>query len=74
LTTDRGAKLAIYAGALIPVYWIVNLIHDQVEVYSYPDQDPVTYGMRVIYLRGMAVPVMIAGQVVGTIAVEDLLT
>jgi Uma2 family endonuclease len=73
LDTERGTKLTIYAKARVPVYWIVNLFDDQIEVYSYPDQDPVTYGIRVAYRRGDHIPVVIVGRVVGTIAVEDLL-
>ncbi|HKM54146.1 MAG TPA: Uma2 family endonuclease, partial [Isosphaeraceae bacterium] len=36
LQRDRSRKLAIYARAGIPTYWIVNLIVDQVEVYTGP--------------------------------------
>jgi Uma2 family endonuclease len=73
LATDRGAKLTIYARALIPIYWIVNLIDDHVEVYLHPDQDPATYGMCIVYHRGEHIPVTITGQVVGTIAVDEIL-
>jgi Uma2 family endonuclease len=73
LSVDRGQKLATYARAGIPVYWIVNLQDDQVEVYSDPDRAGASYGLRVVYRRGQLVLVEVAGQVVGTIAVEDLL-
>lgn len=36
LDVDRGEKLAIYAEAGIPEYWIVNLIDEQIEVYRKP--------------------------------------
>jgi Uma2 family endonuclease len=36
LDVDRGEKLAIYAEAGIPEYWIVNLIDEEIEVYRKP--------------------------------------
>ena len=36
LSQDRGKKLLAYARGKIPVYWIVNLVNRQVEVYSRP--------------------------------------
>jgi Uma2 family endonuclease len=36
LALDRGRKHRIYARAEIPVYWIVNLVDKQVEVYTEP--------------------------------------
>jgi Uma2 family endonuclease len=38
LGTDREVKLPIYATAGIPVYWIVNLTDQQIEVYHTPDE------------------------------------
>ena len=61
-----------YGRAGIPVYWIVNLRDSQVEVYT--DPDPAGgYRSRVDYRPGDDVPVVIDGQVVGRIAVTDLL-
>ena len=36
LDQDRGEKGAAYARVGIPVYWIINLAHRQVEVYTGP--------------------------------------
>jgi Uma2 family endonuclease len=36
LEFDRREKLAVYAEAGIPEYWIVNLIDEQIEVYRNP--------------------------------------
>ena len=36
LKQDRGKKRTAYARGRIPVYWIVNLVNRQVEVYSRP--------------------------------------
>ena len=70
LTEDR--KMAsIYGAAGIPIYWIVNLVDRQVEVYTGPT--PNGYASREIYKPGSLVPVIIYGTVVGEIAVDDLL-
>ena len=52
LSQDRGKKLSAYAKAGIPVYWIVNLVDRQVEVYSNPGPN----GYRVA--RGPRSPAM----------------
>ncbi len=75
LDSDRGDKIPLYAGDGITVYWIVNLIDRQVEVYeqpSGPTSSP-TYGSRRTYKPGDAIPFMLGGVNVGTIAVNDLL-
>jgi Uma2 family endonuclease len=36
LRKDRGIKLRIYAAANVPEYWIFDLVHDCVEVYTRP--------------------------------------
>ena len=73
LADDQGKKLAGYARAGIPVYWIINLGAGQVEVYTRPDPTASQYGNHVDYRPGQACPVIIDGQVVGHIAVADLL-
>jgi Uma2 family endonuclease len=70
LLEDR-AMVRIYGPAGIPVYWIVNLVDRQVEIYSGPDLGG--YVTRVDYRPGQHVPVVIDGVVVGQIAVDDLL-
>ena len=36
LPRDRSHKARIYARALVPVYWIINLVDHQIEVYTDP--------------------------------------
>lgn len=75
LSRDRTLKKVIYARARIPVYWIVNLIDRQIEVYTDPTgpaEEP-TYRQRQDYLPGDSVPVIVDGQEVGWLAVSDLL-
>ncbi len=72
---DRGWKKRIYAAARISVYWIVNLVDRQVEVFtdpSGPGERP-DYGTSHVFLPGDHVPVVLDGNDVGRIAVHDLL-
>ena len=71
---DQTTKLELYAGAKVAVYWIVNLVDRRVEVYTQPRgvKSP-TYRQRTDYGPDGAVPVVIAGKQVGTIAVKELL-
>jgi Uma2 family endonuclease len=70
LDRDRGKKLAAFARAGIAVYWIVNLVDRQVEVYSDPRSDG--YSNRVDYTAGLHIPVVIDGVEIGQIAVSDI--
>ncbi|MDB5307875.1 MAG: Uma2 family endonuclease [Gemmataceae bacterium] len=75
LDSDRDDKSRIYAEAGLPVYWIVNLIDWRVEVYeqpSGPTADP-GYGVSHAYTVGGAVPLVLGGQLIGSIPVSDLL-
>jgi Uma2 family endonuclease len=71
LNQDRGKKRTTYAEGGIPVYWIVNLVNRQVEVYSRPGKTG--YKSRKDYLSGQHVPVTIGGRRLSPIAVDDLL-
>jgi Uma2 family endonuclease len=70
LAKDRR-RTRIYGPGAIPVYWIVNLVDRQVEVYSDPGPDG--YATRVDYALGADVPLVIDGDTVGQIAVADML-
>jgi Uma2 family endonuclease len=71
LSQDRGKKLSAYAKGGIPVYWIVNLVDRQVEVYVGPVAG--SYPSPAIYVTGQQVPVTIGGQQLQPIAVDDIL-
>ncbi len=74
LPRDRGEKLVNYGRSGIPVYWIVNLVDNQVEVYTDPTAGG--YGSRVVYAKSLSaqlVPVVIDGMEVGQVAVSDIL-
>lgn len=75
LSYDRHEKAEIYAQAGIATYWIVNLPDRQIEVHSDPTgpaRSP-QYRSKQILRSGDLVPIMIAGQQAGALAVDDLL-
>jgi len=71
LKLDRSRRFSIYARSKIPVYWIVNLVDRQVEVYSRPGKNG--YRSNRIFTSGEQVPVTIGGQERPPIPVESLL-
>jgi Uma2 family endonuclease len=68
---DDRAMAEIYGKGGVPVYWIVNLIDRQVEVYT--DPGPGGYGASQIFKIGQEVPVIIDGVERGRIAVADIM-
>jgi Uma2 family endonuclease len=75
LQRDRMLKQRIYAAAGIPVYWIVNLLDNQLEVYTAPSgsvQQP-DYRQCQHYGLSDTVLVVIDGVEAGPIAVRELL-
>jgi Uma2 family endonuclease len=75
LLRDRADKTRIYARDGIACYWIVNLVDQQIEVYTQPSgaTPMATYGALQTYHLGAAVPLVLDGNTVGTIPVADLL-
>lgn len=75
LARDRGIKKRVYARARIPVYWIVNLIEQRVEVYTQPSgpaEEP-DYAQRHDFGLADTVPVVIDGQEIGRLSVAEFL-
>jgi Uma2 family endonuclease len=75
---DDRALAATYGATGIPVYWIVNIPDRQLEVYSSPTgprQDGGEGGYLIIQvlLETESVDLIIAGRILGRIAVADLL-
>ncbi|QDU20252.1 Uma2 family endonuclease [Urbifossiella limnaea] len=75
LLFDRQVKGKMYAEVAVPVYWIVNVVDRQVEVYSDPDPaaTPPAYRTRTDYHPGDDVSLVLDGVAVGTIPAADLL-
>lgn len=75
LDDDRVVMGRIYARAGLPVYWMINLVDQQVEVYEQPSgpvQEP-SFGHHRVFRRGEVIPFIIDGNDVGPIPVTDLL-
>jgi Uma2 family endonuclease len=75
LARDRGLKKRIYAAAGIPVYWIVNLIHRQIEVYTQPSGpgSDADYSACQVIAGDGEIPVVVDGREVGKIKASELL-
>ncbi len=73
LAKDRGEKLLAYGRGGVPVYWIVNLLDNQVEVYSDPDRTSGGYARCVVHAASESVPLAIDDIEVGSVAVSDVL-
>ncbi len=75
LFRDQRIKTRIYARAGIPVYWIVNLVDQRVEVYSQPSGPTAVpaYGAFQVYQPGDAVPLVLDGAAVAAVPAADLL-
>jgi Uma2 family endonuclease len=75
LEMDRAAKGRLYARAGIPVYWIINVVDRQIEVYTNPDPaaNPPEYRSRTDYHPGDTVPVVLDGRQAAAVPVAELI-
>ncbi len=75
LSYDRGMKLRDYARNGIAVYWILNTVQRQVEVYENPSgpTDAPTYQTTRVYQAGEVVPLALRDLAVRNIRVDDLI-
>jgi Uma2 family endonuclease len=75
LLRDQRDKTRIYARGGIVYYWIINLVDRRIEVFSQPTGPaPVpAYGSFQTYQPGDAVPLVLDGVAVATVAAAELL-
>lgn len=75
LRLDRGVKKRLYAEAGLPVYWIVNLIDNQIEILTEPSgpAEKPDYAKREIVAISFTLPLIIDGKQLGTLAAKDIL-
>jgi Uma2 family endonuclease len=75
LQRDRTRKQRLYARAAIQIYWIVNLIDGQIEVYTDPTgpEEKPSYRQRRDYGLADEVPFTIEGREIGRFAVREVL-
>ncbi len=72
LSYDRTTKQRLYALAGITLYWIINLVNRQVEVYQQPDPVAGIYQARTDYLPGQSVSLKVGPSQEITLAVSEL--
>jgi Uma2 family endonuclease len=75
LARDRSLKGRIYAAASVPVYWIINIVDHQIQVYTDPtglDASPLYRTCHEDRL-GDFVPLIIDGRDLGPIPAQELL-
>lgn len=73
LKHDTGAKLAAYAEAGNPAYWVLNLLENVIEVFERPVPAERRYESSQVYAVGQSVPLRLDGVLVAEIAAVDLL-
>jgi Uma2 family endonuclease len=75
LRPDRADKKQLYAEAMIPTYWIINLVDQQIEVYTNPQNTEAlsTYQDSKIYRSGDEVPIILQQQAIGMVPVIEIL-
>ncbi|MEW5988396.1 MAG: Uma2 family endonuclease [Chloroflexota bacterium] len=75
LQRDRTLKKRLYALSGIAVYWIVNLVDGQVEVYSQPGgpAGPADYQQSRVYRPPEALPIVLDGKEAGRLLVQEFL-
>jgi Uma2 family endonuclease len=74
-TSDRGEKWRAYAAARIPIYWVVNLNQNRIEVYLRPAGRGKNASYHEVTMFGTddEIPVVLDGQELGRFAVRDVL-
>ncbi len=73
LRIDTGPKLAAYASAGIPAYWVLNLKEGVIHVYSDPIPSEGRFASMATVGRDGSVALTLDGVPVGPIAASDLL-
>jgi Uma2 family endonuclease len=73
LNLDRTTKQRLYASAAIPVYWIINLVDNQIEVYEGPEPDQGQYRQRADYGRGQSVALRVGPELQVSVVVVDVI-
>lgn len=75
LQRDRSVKQRIYAAANIPFYWLLNLIDNQLELYSQPSGTgaKAAYAQRQDYAPDTEVPLILDNTEIARIKISDLL-
>ena len=71
LQRDRTLKRGIYAEAAIPVYWIINLVENQIEIYEEPNTKTADYERSLVYNFGQTLPITLNSETIGELNLAD---
>jgi len=72
LQRDQTLKRRLYAAAEIPIYWIMNLPEQQLEVYTNPFEG--SYQHHRVYTLADSVPLLIEGATVTSLSVKSMIS
>jgi Uma2 family endonuclease len=73
LALDRTTKQRLYARANIAIYWIVNLVENQIEVYEGPQAAEGSFARRIDYRPGQAATLALGPGLEVAVAVAEVL-
>ena len=73
LKHDTGIKLAAYAEAGVPAYWVLNLVEHVIQVFERPVPTGRRYESSHVYPVGQSVPLRLDGVLIAEIPALDLL-
>jgi Uma2 family endonuclease len=73
LEADRGKKLEQYARQAVPVYWIVNLRENQIEIYTAPNTEQGEYTLCRIFREHETVEISIPDRETIVLSVRTIL-
>lgn len=74
LAPNRDARLELYARALVPVYWIVNLAESKIEVFTEPRGGRAArYQRRTDFGSRAKVPVTLGAKKIAALPVAELI-
>ncbi len=73
LKHDTKVKLAAYAQAGVPAYWVLNLVDNLVQVFERPVTAERRYESSQVFAVGQSVPLRLDGVLVAEIPAADLL-
>jgi Uma2 family endonuclease len=73
LSYDLGEKLQLYASVEIPMYWVINLADETLDVFEEPDTKSRVYHRQTVFHKGESVSLTLADGTVVSTPVDSLL-
>lgn len=73
LDRDLGDKYQLYSSVGIPIYWVINLADDTLEVWEHPDPVAREYRQRTLLHKGESVSLTLPDGTIASTTVESLI-